>query len=155
MNNNMHELFKKRKSIRSFNDKLVEKEKLKEILAAANSAPSAGDLKARKIVVVTDPELREQIFKAAHSQEQVLGAPALLIVAALPEKSAKKYFDRGRTLYAMQDATLAAGFALLEAVNVGLSGSWVGGFEEKEVQKILNLSEDQRPIVILPIGYAK
>jgi nitroreductase len=151
----MHELFKKRRSIRSFIDKPVEKEKLEEILATANSAPSAGDLKAREIIVITASELRKKISEAAYGQKQVIEAPILLIFVALPEKSAKKYADRGRDLYATQDATLAAGFAWLEAVELGLSCSWVGGFDEKEVQKILILSENQKPIAILPIGYAK
>ncbi len=151
----MHEIFKKRKSVRSFSDKLVEEEKLKEILAAANSAPSAGGLQAREIIVITDSELKKMISQAAHDQKHVLEAPTLLVFVALPEKSAEKYADRGRDLYATQDATLAAGFAWLEAVDLGLSGSWVGGFDEKEVQKILDLSENQKPIAILPIGYAK
>jgi nitroreductase len=151
----MNELFKKRKSVRSFSDKLFEKKLLEEILETANSAPSAGDLKAREIIIVTDSELKKRISEAAYDQKQVIEAPTLLIFVALPEKSAKKYADRGRDLYATQDATLAAGFAWLEAVDLGLSASWVGGFDEKEVQKILNLSRNQKPIAILPIGYAK
>ena len=151
----MNELFKKRKSIRSFSDKPVEEEKLKKILAAANSAPSAGGIEAREIIAVTDPKLQKNISQAAHDQKHVAEVPILLVFVALPEKSAEKYADRGRDLYATQDATLAAGFAWLEAVDLGLSASWVGGFIEEEVQKILDLSEKQKPIALLPIGYAK
>ncbi len=151
----MHEIFKKRKSVRSFSDRLVEEEKFQEIIKAANSAPSAGDLKAREIIVITNSELRKKMSEAAHGQKQVMEAPKLLVFVALPEQSAKKYAERGRELYAMQDATLAAGFAWLEAVEHGLSASWVGGFDEKEVQKILDLSQNQKPIAILPIGYEK
>lgn len=151
----MNELFKKRKSVRNFSNKLVGEEKLEEIIEAANSAPSAGGLKAREIIVVTDSELKKKISQAAYDQKHVAEAPTLLVFVALPEKSAKKYADRGRDLYATQDATLATGFAWLEAVDLGLSGSWVGGFIEEEVRKILDLSKSQKPIAILPIGYAK
>lgn len=151
----MHELFNKRKSVRSFSEKLVEEEDLKEIIEAANSAPSAGDLKAREIIVASDLELKKRISEAAYGQKQVAEAPAVLVFVALPEESAKKYAERGRDLYAIQDATLAAGFAWLEAVNQGLSGGWIGGFEEEKIREILNLSENQKPIVLLPIGYAK
>ncbi len=42
-----------------------------------------------------------------------------------------------------------------EAVNLDLSGGWIGGFEEEKVRKIFDLSENQKPIAILPIGYEK
>lgn len=150
----MHELFKKRKSVRSYKLDPVEKEKLDEILKAANSAPSAGNLKARKIVVFEDKKAIVNISQAAFGQESIAEAPIVLVFVALPEVSAKKYGDRGRELYAAQDATLAASFAWLQAVDLGLSGVWVGGFEEEKVREVLGLPKNERPIAILPIGYA-
>jgi len=52
----MHEIFQKLKSTRGFIPKKIEKEKLDEILEAAHSAPSAGNLKAREILAVADEE---------------------------------------------------------------------------------------------------
>lgn len=69
-------------------------------------------------------------------------------------RSALKYGKRGAELYAIQDATIAASFAMLSATNLGLSSCWVGGFDENEVKKILNIkSKYLIPIAILAIGY--
>lgn len=151
----MHELFKKRKSVRSFSDRSVEINKLEEIIEAANSAPSAGGLKARDIIVITENEIKNLLVSAAFGQKHIAEAPAVLVFVALPEKSSQKYGDRGRDLYATQDATLAASFAWLQAIDLSLSSCWVGGFDENKVRKILGLSENQKPITLLPIGYQK
>ena len=50
----MLEIFKKRHSVRNFKSNEVGLRTLEEILEAANSAPSAGNLKAREIIVVKD-----------------------------------------------------------------------------------------------------
>jgi len=151
----MNILFKKRKSTRAYKPDPIEKEKLDEILEAANSAPSAGNLKARKIVVIEDEKTKRKLAEAAFGQDFISEAPLALVFTALPEASAKKYGQRGRELYAVQDATIAASFAWLQAVDLSLSSCWVGAFDEEEVKKILELDANERPIAILPIGYAK
>lgn len=150
----MHEVFQKRKSTRSFAPKEIEKEKLDEILEAAHLAPSAGNLKARQVVAVTDKKTRQRLAEAALGQSFVAEAPLVLIFSAIPNQSAQKYGERGKDLYSVQDATIAASFAWLQAVALGLSGCWVGAFDEEEVKNILNLDDEKRPVAILPIGYA-
>lgn len=150
----MHEIFKKRHSVRNFRNKEIEDKKLKEILEAANSAPSAGDLKAREIVVVKDLETKKALVGAALGQNFIAEASMVLVFFAIPEKSGKKYGERGRNLYSIQDATISVSFAWLQAVDLGLSACWVGAFDEEEVKKILKVSSDRHPIAILPIGYS-
>jgi len=151
----MEEIFKKRHSVRSFRDMPIEEEKLKEILEAANSAPSAGNLKARKIVRVEDSVLKEKLAEAALGQDFIKEAPVVLVFFALPEVSALKYKQRGRELYSIQDATIAASFAWLQAVRLGVDACWVGAFEEEKVKKILKAKPNEKPIAILPFGYKK
>lgn len=150
----MHDVFKKRHAVRKFQAKEIKEGDWQEILAAANSAPSAGNLKAREIIVVKDKKTKEQLAAAALGQDFVAQAPVVLVFCSLPSRSAAKYGQRGRDLYALQDATIAASFAWLQAVMLGLSACWVGAFEEKEVQKILQLDKDCRPVAILPMGYS-
>lgn len=150
----MLEIFKKRYSVRSFKSNEVELRKLKEILEAANSAPSAGNLKAREIKVVKDLETKKALARVAHEQDFIAEAPIILVFFALSEKSGKKYGERGRQLYAIQDATISASFAWLQAVDLGLSACWVGAFDEKEVKEVLKVSPDWHPIAILPLGYS-
>jgi len=150
----MDEVFKNRHSVRIFQNKLVESEKLEEILEAANSAPSAGNLRAREIIVVKEQVVKEKIVKAARDQDFIAQAPVVLVFCAVPKRSAVKYKERGRDLYAIQDATIAASFAWLQAVILGLSACWVGAFTEEEIKEILQIKETWQPVAILPIGYA-
>lgn len=48
------DVVKKRQSIRAYKKKEIEDEKIRKILEAANSAPSAGNLQAYEIVLVRD-----------------------------------------------------------------------------------------------------
>ncbi len=149
----MHEIFQKRHCVRSFQSAPVEADKLQAILEAGNSAPSAGNLKAREIVVVKDQETKLALAKAALEQEFIAEAPIILVFCAVPGRSGRKYGNRGRELYSLQDATLAASFAWLQAVSLGLGACWLGAFQEEEVKNILKLQSDWRPVALLPIGY--
>ena len=140
---------------RSFQDKKIEPEKFQAILETANSAPSAGNLQAYYIFGVSNEQKKLELAKAALNQMFISEAPLVLVFCANPEKSAIKYGERGRNLYSIQDATIAATFAWLKAVNLGLGAVWVGAFDEKEVKEILGAEENLKPVVIMPIGYCQ
>ena len=150
----MLELFKKRHSVRSFKSNEVGLRTLEEILEAANSAPSAGNLKAREIKVVKDLETKKALARAALGQDFIAEASIVLVFFALSKKSGRKYGERGRNLYSIQDATISASFAWLQAVNLGLSACWVGAFDDEEVKEILKTPSNWQPIAILPLGYS-
>jgi nitroreductase len=149
----MNPLFKKRKSVRNFLEEEIEKEKLEEILKVVESSPSAGNLKAREVLVVKEKELKQELAKASFHQNFISQAPLVLIFFALPEKSKQVYGERGENLYALQDATISCAYAWLEAVNMGLGACWVGAFDEEKVKEILKVPSGWRPIALLPIGY--
>lgn len=135
--------------------KEVEEEKLEKVLEAARSAPSAGNLQAYKIYVIKDKKIKKALtqFGGGTAQDLVAHAPVSLIFCAAPSISGARYGERGKNLYAIQDATIACLIAWLTAVNEGLAAVWIGAFDEMGVNKILNLGEDLRPVAILPIGY--
>ena len=141
-----------RHSIRSYSSKEVEEDKIKKILGAANSAPSAGNLQAYEIFVIRDKEKKNKIAKAAGEQEFVAEAPIVLVFCAHPQLSRRKYGHRGEDLYSLQDATIAVAYSQLAAAALGLGCVWVGAFDENEVLRILE-KKDLRPVAILPIGY--
>ncbi len=147
------DLIDRRHSMRGFEGRDVEKAKLRKILEAANSAPSAGNLQAYEIYVVTDVRHRSALSRAALAQGFVLTAPVSLVFCANPRRNEEKYAQRGRTLYAIQDATIAAVFAVLAAVDLGLGTVWTGAFDADEVRHIIGAPPEMTPVVILPIGY--
>lgn len=143
-----------RHSVRRYQtDMPVENEKLHAIIETAIAAPSAGDLQAYHIVVVKDQALRKALSHAAHDQSFVAEAPVTLVFCAQGERSAKEYGDRGRDLYALQDATIAAAYAQLAVVAAGLGSTWVGFFDEGETSRLLDLPDALRPVALLCVGY--
>jgi len=147
------ELLDKRHSIRSYTSQPVEDEKLHAILQAANCAPSAGNLQAYEIYVVTDATRLQALARAALDQMFIVQAPVALVFCANPARCSQKYGRRGTTLYCIQDATIACAFAHLAAAALGLGSVWVGAFDEDGVRRVIGVWEDLRPIAILPVGY--
>jgi len=152
----MLDVFNKRHSVRSFLERKPSREQLRKILDAINSAPSAGGLKAREVFVVIEDETRKQLVNAAFGQEFIAQAPVVLVFWAVESRSGAKYGQRGRRLFSIQDATIAASFAWIQAVESGLGACWVGAFDEEAVRSIFRkeIKPDWRPIALLPIGYA-
>lgn len=140
----------KRHSIRHFESREIDAEKLESLLHIVNSAPSAGDLQAYEVVVVSDKSHIAALSKAALGQGFINTAPVVLVFCADTEKAAGKYGKRGEILFSVQDATIAATYAQLAAVELGLATTWVGAFDEEAVKKIIG---GLKPICIMPLGY--
>ncbi len=147
------EVVQTRHSIRAFAARPVEAEKLQAILEAANRAPSAGNLQAFEIYVVTNRAVLKALVRASLGQEFVAQAPVVHIFCAHPELSSRKYGKRGSSLYSIQDATIACAHAHLAAAALDLASVWVGAFNEDAVRKAIGIGQDLLPIAILPIGY--
>ena len=148
-----NEVILRRHSIRTFSKKPVELEKLQRILETANLAPSAGNLQAYEIYVVTNAKKRDGLSCAALAQDYVAVAPVALVFCTHPELTEGRYTERGTRLYTVQDATIACTFAMLAATDLELGTVWVGTFDEKVVRLIIGAPESQIPVVILAIGY--
>ncbi|HOY58632.1 MAG TPA: nitroreductase family protein, partial [Verrucomicrobiota bacterium] len=54
----------------------------------------------------------------------------------------------------VQDASIAASYAQLAATGLGLATCWVGAFDESAVCRVLHLGTGERPVAMLPLGYA-
>jgi nitroreductase len=146
------ELIEHRRSIRSYSANLVDPVALDRILHAVSRAPSAGNLQAYRIFVVRSTPKRRALAVAAGGQEFLAQAPLDLVFFADLNRSAATYGSRGASLYAVQDATIAATFAVLAATNEGLSTAWVGAFDESAVRAVCGETK-LRPVAIVPIGH--
>ena len=153
-NMDFFEVVKKRRSIRTFKDKQVEEAKLQKILEAVNQAPSAGNLQAYEVYVIRDAERRAALVKAALDQEFMGRAPVTLVFCTHGKRAEARYGERGVQLYSVQDATIACTYAMLAATALGLSSVWVGKFDEAAVEALADVPAGQRPVAMLPIGYA-
>lgn len=144
----------RRHSIRKYHpDMPVEQEKLQAILATACAAPSAGDLQAYRIIVVTDTASRTALREAANGQPFIAEAPVCLVFCCDRERSAQEFGERGQNLYAVQDATIAAAYAQLAVVAAGMGSTWVGYFDAEAVRAAVDLDPGLEPIAMLSLGY--
>jgi nitroreductase len=148
------QLINDRRSMRKFSTKPVEIDKINTIYEAINRAPSAGNLQSYEVYIVRSEEMRKQLVKAAHDQQFLAEAPLVIVFCTHPGRAVERYAQRGTSLYCIQDATIACTFAMLAAKALGLDSVWVGAFNEEQVSSILQIPEEQRPIAMLPIGYA-
>jgi nitroreductase len=148
------ETVRHRHSVRKYQGNTpVEREKLHAILEMACAAPSAGDLQAYQIFVIHNQQTRDALRQAADNQAFLSEAPTCLVFCADTERSAERYGERGRDLYALQDTTIAATYAQLATVAAGMASTWVGHFNEQQVAELLELAAGLKPIAMLSIGY--
>ncbi len=149
---NVIKAINKRQSIRAYQQKEVEPEKLEAILSAANRAPSAGNLQAYQIYVIRKEEMKQKLAEAAAGQNFLAQAPVVLVFCSVPERSKEKYGEKS-VVYAMQDACAAVCNVMLAAVELGLGTCWVDAVIETLAAKAINAKNGHIPEVILPIGY--
>lgn len=140
---------KKRRSIRKYKKKTVNKKDLIKVLAAAREAPSASNRQEWRFIVVEDKQKKQLLYEAAKKQEFVKEAPIILVCCADTDNH---IMTCGQACYPI-DLAIAIDHMTLAAVSLGLGTCWVGSFYEDEVRKILNIPEKIRVVELLALGY--
>ena len=141
----------KRRSTRKFKtDTPVEASKVDKIIAAADTAPTAGNFQGFEIYYVRDPKKKEQLVAACNNQKYV-NAPVVLVFCKNPRRVKLNFPPEILRKFAIQDATLAAGYSQLASQALGLSSIWIGMFDEQKVMDIIQT--DLVPSSVLCIGY--
>lgn len=141
-----------RQSIRKFTSEPIPDSIIEDIVNIGRSAPSGGNRQPWRIIIVTKADLKNQLVDAAHNQKFIAVAPVVFVVCAVPEESAERYQERGRTLYTLQDTAALTLNILYGAHLQGYGACWIGSFNEQEVSKILNIPSDMRPVAMIPVG---
>jgi SagB-type dehydrogenase family enzyme len=93
---------------------------------------------------------RPDLAAAALHQAWISDAPAVVVIAAVLQRTSAKYGDRGER-YAHIEAGHAAENVCLQAVVLGLGTTIVGAFSDVEVKRLLGFSEDE-PLLLIPVG---
>ncbi len=141
---------KGRRSIRTFIDKPIEKEKIRAILEAGTLAPSGGNRQPWRFVVVTDKEKIKQFDPYAH-QQCVEKAPAVIVVCANPHDTWEKY-DEDDMCYQL-DTAAAIQNILLAIHALGLGAVWVLTCSKRDIRKLIPIPGHWEIISIIPFGY--
>ncbi|KAF1085089.1 FMN reductase (NAD(P)H) [Sporotomaculum syntrophicum] len=142
------ELAQKRYSVRKYESKPVEEDKLVKILEAAKVAPTAVNYQPQRLIVVRQPDRLAKLQKAAN----IYGAPLAIIVCADYNAAWKRPHDNKN--FADVDASIVTDHMMLQATELGLGTVWVGHFKPDVIKTEFNLPDQVEPVNILVIGYA-
>ncbi|MEW6423305.1 MAG: nitroreductase family protein [Bacillota bacterium] len=142
------ELAKRRYSVRKYEARQVEEEKLMKILEAGRVAPTAVNYQPQRLIVVREKAGLEKLKKAAN----VYDAPLAIIVCADHNSAWKRPFDNKSTVDI--DASIVTDHMMLQATELGLGTVWICYFKPDVLRKEFNIPDNVEPVNILAIGYA-
>jgi nitroreductase len=134
---------KRRYSVRSYQERAVEEEKLKGIIEAARLAPSAKNLQEWRFIVVRNKAVRQRLMKAAKNQAFVAEAPIVIVCCAVTDNHV---MTCGQLCYPI-DVAIAIEHMALKATEEGLGTCWVGAFYADQVNEHVPVVE------LITIGY--
>lgn len=164
---NQIELLLKRKSIRSYQNKKIEKEKIEELAKIANVSPTSINSQNFSCVFIQDQETKNFISEKCGNQKHIKNAPLLVLFLAdsnrvewiLKSKNinyVNANNDLESMLFSFVDATIASTMVQDAAILLGLGTCYIGAvrFAAKEIKKYLNIEGKATPVVGLTIGYS-
>ena len=149
MNTDIFNVMATRRSTRKFSKNPVELWKIDKILAAADTAPTAGNYQGFEIFYVRDEIKKDNLVKAANNQPYVK-TPVVLVFCVNPDRIKLDFPKEVILKFSIQDSTLAAAYSQLAASALGLSSIWIGMFDENKVKEIVGT--ELRPTSFLCIG---
>lgn len=150
-----------RQSVRSYQDKPVEEEKLAQLIEAVRLAPSASNSQPWKLIIVNDPALKDKVAKSTFSALVSFNkfVPQAPVLAVLVIEKPKIVTQIGGMLkdreFSLIDIGIAAEHFCLQAANLGLGTCMLGWFDEPAVKQLLNIPQHKRIGLVIALGYAK
>lgn len=156
---NVLEIIEKRRSVRDFSDKSIEREKLELILEAARLAPSSCNSQPWKFIVVDDKELLKKVAKAQPTGTPInkflVDAAAIVVCVDEPKLVVHKTAGILNRDNQRIDVGIAMEHMVLVAAELGIGSCWIGWFSERQIRKLLDIPRGKTVSVLLALGYPK
>lgn len=143
-------LAKKRCSVRSYQDKPVEPEKIQAILEAGRLAPTGVNLQEQRLLVVQSPEGIAKMAEAVVKPEAYT-AKAFIVVCAEKDAAWTRKFD-DHNIYEI-DASIVTTYMMLAATELELGSLWVCRFKADVLREAFHIPDAYIPVNILCLGY--
>lgn len=135
-----------RRSIRKFQEnKLVEKEKIEQLLKAAMAAPSACNIQPWEFIVIQNDEMIDKIKRLTENNGQY---NVNTIIAICGNNKHIPWKDHG-----ILDCGAAMENMMILAQAIGLGTVVIGGFNKEKTKEYLDIVEDVEPICLVYVGY--
>ena len=148
---NITEAIYARRSVRKFENRPVEDEKLLELARLGAAGPTAHNRKPWVFLLANDPKTMEKVRTATLFGR--FGAPAAIVVCG----DSRRMLPLAARDFWVQDCAAAAENILLGALELGLAGVWLGAAPLKQgierLKEHLNLPEHLEPLGTIYLGY--
>ncbi len=159
MANDFLQLVKSRRSIRKYQEREVERDKLLKCIEAARLAPSAENVQPWRFIVIDD---RDKI--AAFSKKAFNGiyfpmrfaakAPIIIVMLAKLDILANRIGKQIQDIhYYFIDCGIAGEHLVLQAHELGLGTCWIGWFNARQVRNFLNIPKSYKIVSLISMGY--
>lgn len=140
-----------RRSVREYQNKPVEPEKIERILRAAMQAPSARNRQPWEFLVVTNPEKIASLAATSPYAKPASKAPVLILALANLQIAGE------RNKMWPQDLSASVQNLMLQAVEEGLGSCWMGVYPVENIctglKKALDLPAHIMPFAMISVGY--
>lgn len=147
---NFQELVKARYSVRKYDDRPVEAEKLDYIFECVRLAPSAVNVQPWRFRIVTDKETIAAL-QTCYKRDWLSTAPCIIVACSNHEEAWHRRADNKD--HADIDIAIAVEHLCLAATEQGLGTCWVCNFDSARCRELLQIPESWEPAVLIPIGY--
>lgn len=101
--------------------------------------------------LIAEGDQRPALRQAALDQSAVQDAAAVIVIAAIYERTTVKYGERGVSYVHMEVGSVAQN-VYLQATSLDLGTVFIGAFHEDEVKRVLHLAADEQPLCLMPVG---
>lgn len=149
------DLLKQRHSGYSFDaTKDVSEEQIQALIEASKTTPSCFNDQPWYFVFADrkkNPESYNKILNSLVEKNQQWAKNAPVLVAIIADS--KFRHNNGANRWGSYDTGAAAFALMLQATDMGLMTHQMGGFDEKKIQKDLNIPARYSPISVMAIGY--
>ena len=147
---NFLELVKQRYSCRAYKSLGVEKEKLDYILECVRLAPSAVNKQPWRFRIVSKEEDKVRL-QQCYNRDWFKTAPMYVVASVLHDE---EWVRSDGKHHGDIDIAIAVEHLCLAATEQGLATCWVCNFDAVLCKELFNLSDNEEPAVLIPLGYA-
>lgn len=137
---------KERRSIRSFQDKMISNNEIDMILEAGQWTPSASNRQPWQFIIIKKKDIIIKLSELARYGRFIKEAPIVIAIVGKPHENPNWY---------VQDTSLASMNMILMAWSLNIGTCWIGSLNREKVKEILGIKKENFLLTILPFGYIK
>ena len=108
-----------------------------------------------KLIKISDEDKREELYEASFGQKWVKDAPASLVYSAVFSRTTDRYGQRGRERYVCMDLGHSAENVYLQCVSLKMGTVAIGAFDDLKLKLVINMTKEEEPLYIMPLGKLK